>query len=630
MRDQLQYYPTGVRTAAKAWAKFRRPVRHLCDPSAGKGHLIRHAQEGFPGVPDEELPWVAKIADTEVQEGRFRTRVRDYARMKFSGLKEVSAIEIDIQHHSSLKELGAKIIGYDFLQVSSLATVSNLIMNPPFQQGCAHVLHAWDVLYDAELVAIINAETIRNPFSQDRQRLCSLIESHGSVEFLQDEFTDEVERMTSVEIALIYLEKIPGQYLDVDALMGNLKRGDNRYSEIDVDTCNALALPGNFIQDTCFRFEQAVAAARRASEAIAISDHLSAGLGVTLEEMQTKGVGSDFREVSGSIREAANNDFKVRYDDLKKRAWAQILRSTLLTDKLSNQARRKVEASSQEIYNLEFNAANIHGFLSGVAQSLGDIYQEMILMLFDSIIERSSDNAVFYRSWKSNQKHRIGMRLRKTRFILPRFRVGFSNNLDYEDERFLADIDKAFHYLHGGVGEFDGLVQACRKNPLGTGERFSSRYFEFRHYKAGTMHFYPKSEEVMNKLNRFVGRLRNWLPGDMEEANSDFKKQYEKGESFTEEYLAACRKARTSYYDRDNQAYKLLRSVQGKDFGEGTPELDRLEQAIDLIHEKHGLHCGPALTGTTASTAIAYQPQIEEGAPRSTTNEPEQLLLLAA
>ena len=150
-------------------------------------------------------------------------------------------------------------------------------------------------------------------------------------------------------------------------------------------------------------------------------------------------------------------------------------------------------------------------------------------MLFDSIIERSSDNAVFYKSWKSNQKHRIGMRLRKTRFILPRFRVGFSNNLDYEDERFLADIDKAFHYLHGGVGEFDGLVQACRKNPLGTGERFSSRYFEFRHYKAGTMHFYPKSEEVMNKLNRFVGRLRNWLPSDMDDANSDFKKQYEKG-----------------------------------------------------------------------------------------------------
>lgn len=31
----------------------------------------------------------------------------------------------------------------------------------------------------------------------------------------------------SAEIALIYLEKIPGQYLDVDALMGNLKRGSS-------------------------------------------------------------------------------------------------------------------------------------------------------------------------------------------------------------------------------------------------------------------------------------------------------------------------------------------------------------------------------------------------------------------
>ena len=616
-----------MHTAAKAWGKFSRPVRHLCDPSAGKGHLIRHAEEGFPGVADEDLPWVAAIEDEEFQEGRFRTRLRDYARMKFSGLKEVSAIEIDLQHHDALKELGVKIIGYDFLQVSSLATVSHVIMNPPFAQGCAHVLHGWDCLYDAELVAIINAETIRNPFSQDRQRLVSLIERHGSVEFLQDEFTDDVERKTTVEIALIHLEKVPGQYLDVNDLMGNLKRGDSLYREIDAETCSALALPGNFIQDTCFRFEQAVEAARKASEALAIANHLSTGLGVTLEEMQTKGVGNDFREVSGTIREAANTDFKTRYDDLKKRAWGQILRSTLLTDRLSNQARRKVEASSQEIYNLEFTAGNIYGFLHGVAQSLGDIYQEMILMLFDSVIERSSDNAVFYKSWKSNQKHRIGMRLRKTRFILPRFRVSSSGNLDYEDERFLADIDKAFHYLHGGLGEFDGLVQACRKNKLSSGERFTSRYFEFRHYKVGTMHFYPKSAEVMDKLNRFVGKLRNWLPGDMDEANSDFKKQYEKGESFTDEYLAECRKSRTSYYDH-NPSYKLLRLIHGKDADEGTPELDRLEKAMDMVHDKHGLHCGPVLSRNAPVLALEMTPTTSDQ--DMARSQPEQLLLLAA
>ncbi len=621
-----QLFPTGVRTAAKMWAKFKRPVTHVCDPSAGKGHLIRHAKEGFPGVAEEDLPWVAEVEDIEVQEGRFRTRLREYARRKFSDLCEVSVIEIDLQHHASLKELGAKVLGYDFLEVRSLATVSSVIMNPPFAQGCAHVLHAWDCLYDAELVAIINAESIRNPFSQERQRLVKLIEQHGSVEFLQDQFVNEVERKTDVEVALIHLEKTPGKYLDIDALMCNLKRGDNGLAEIDPETCNALALPGNFIQDTCFRFEQAVSAARAASEAMALADHMTNAVGITLDEMQAKGVGNDFREAAGSIRDAANAEFKTRYDNLKKRAWAQILRSTLLTDKLSNQARRKIEASSGAIYEMAFTVANVHGFLVGVLQSMGDIYQDMLLGMFDSIIERSSDNVVFYKSWKSNQKHRIGMRLRKSRFILPRFRMGYGGGLDFEDERFLADLDKCWGYLHGISGDYDGLVQAVRKNRIGTGDRYSSRFFEFRYYKgAQTLHFYPKNAEVMDKMNRFVGKLRNWLPGDMDEANADFKKQYEKGETFTDEYMEAYRQSTATRYGLDRPHHQLLRQLKGLDQDGGTPEIDRLHAAIEGVHQSHALHCGPALGAGLSKQVISVEKSQAE-----CTQQHKQLLLLAA
>lgn len=626
-----QYYPTSARTAAKMWAKFKRPIRHLCDPSAGKGHLIRHAKEGFPGVNDEDLPWLEEVKKADYERPAWAFQSQHYARMKFARLDEVSAVEIDLQHHSSLKELGVKVLGYDFLQVCSLATVSSIIMNPPFSQGCAHVLHAWDCLYDGELVAIINAETIRNPFSKERQRLVKLIEDCGTVEFLQDQFVDEVERKTDVEVALIYLEKTPTKYLDVKELMGNLKHGDNGMSEIDPETCHALALPGNFIQDTCFRFERAVTAARAASEAVALANHLTEAIGITLEEMQAKGVGNDFREAAGSIRDAANADFKVRYDNLKKRAWAQILRSTLLTDKLSNQARRKIEASSGEIYHLEFTPANVHGFLAGVLQSMGDIYQSMLLDMFDTIIERSSDNVVFYKSWKSNQKHRIGMRLRKSRFILPRFRMGYGGNLDYEDERFLADLDKCWGYLHGITGSYDGLVQACRSSDLRTSGRYSSRFFEFRYYKGSqTLHLYPKSAEVMDKMNRFVGKLRNWLPGDMEEANADFQKQYEKGEAFTDEYMERYRKSAHCSYGLDRPHYKLLREVQGRgDDDERCHELDRLEKAIAEVHEQHGLQCGPALASSAPLKAIRASTEVA-GAGGSQTSEPEQLLLLAA
>lgn len=594
-----QYYPTGAHTAARMWAKFKRPVRYLCDPSAGKGNLIRYAKEGFTELTDDQIPWLEEVPDEEVQVGRHRSfRRRDRAREKFSDLLEISAVEINIDHHANLKELDVKVIGYDFLDVSSLATVGSVIMNPPFADGVKHVLHAWDLVYDAEIVAIINAESIKNPYSQDRRRLVELIEKHGTVEFLQSQFASDVERTTEVEVALIYLGKVPGKYLDMDTLLSGLRKGDSLRGEIDPEVCTALALPSNFINDTFYRFEQAVEAARKCSEAEAICNHLSNGLGLTLEDMQAKGVGNDFRESTGSIRNSANDEFRKRYADLKKRAWAQIIRSSLLTKKLSNQARKKIEASSQSIYDLEFSIPNVHGFLAGVIGSMGEIYQDMVCDLFDTIIERSSDNVVFYRSsWKSNQKHRIGVRIRKTRFIIPRFSVSsFSGSLDYESEHFLSDIDKVFGYLHGITEAYDGLVDGFKRNNVLTGHRVATKFFDFRYYKgAGTIHFYPKSEEVVEKINLFVGRLRRWIPGDFTEANQDFKTQYDKGEAFTKDYMDLYKRSARTSYGWDRPALKVLREVKGLDV-DGS-ELDRMEAAIDAVHDVQGLRCGPALAG---------------------------------
>lgn len=623
-----QYYPTGVHTAAKMWNKFKRRVKHICDPSAGKGHLIQHAKNGFKGLPDDQVPWLEVVPDSVLEYGwNQQYRMRDLARSKFSDPQEISVVEIDIQHHASLKELGAVVLGYDFLEIKSLATVGSVIMNPPFAEGAKHVLHAWDVVYDAEIVAIINAQSIKNPHTAERQRLVKLIEKHGSVEFLQDQFVDEVERKTEVEIALIYLEKIPGRYLDMDALLGDLRTGDNLMQDIDPKVCNALALPSNFIQDTYHRFVEAVQAARKASEAMAVADRLTDGLGITLAQMQAEGVGNDFRVTAGSIRESANADFKRRYDDLKKRAWGQIIRSSLLTDRVSNQARKKLEASVNNIYALEFSVSNVHGFMAGVIQSMGDIYQDMVCDLFDTIIERSSDNVVFYKSWKSNQKHRLGVRIRKTRFIIPRFSLSsHSGSLEYESERFLADIDKVFGYLHGVRDSYNGLVNAFRNHPKpSSGERMQSEFFDCRYYAGtGTIHFYPKSEAVVDKINLFVGRMRNWLPGDMEEANDDFKKQFEKGESLTKEYMEHYKKSRRNTYGRDNPSYALLQECKGREVD--PLGLDRMMEAIDTVHAAKGMHIGPAISHNPKVSAIGCDVAKKQN---SWSAKPEQLLLLA-
>ena len=507
------------------------------------------------------------------------------------------AVELDPRHHANLRELGGQVLGYNFMDIQSLATVDQVIMNPPFAEGVRHVLHAWKCVYDAEIVAIVNAETVRNPYSAERQTLVDLIEKHGSVEFLQNQFVgDGVERETGVEIALIYLAKEPVSTFDIDSVVRGLKKGDDiKGLEIDPEISTALAMPENLVGNTYQRFLIAVEAARRAAESNAVAEKASVEMGITLEQMQAKGVGSDFRESAVSVRRAANADFQDRYQELKKKAWAQIIRSAFLTNKLSNQARRKVEAETETIYDLEFSIANVHGFLAGLYDSMGDIYADMVCGLFDTIVGRSTDNVAFYKSWKSNERHRFGMRIRRTRFIIPNFSVSWGASLSYESEQFLADIDKVFGYLHGVSEPYDGLVATFKKENCCGGDRFSTQYFDFRFYKgAKTMHFYPKSQEIVEKLNRFVGARRQWLPNQMNEANADFTKQYDEAEKLTKEYDAAWKvTGQGRWYN--SAVYAATRESQSI---EHHATCQAMSDCIDQVHVRHGLRCGPAIASS--------------------------------
>jgi len=592
----FEYYPTGALTALKMAMKFNRPIEHICDPSAGKGHLLRHLEDGFEGLSDEDFK---PFLDQMIQDGLSERYAYQYARKKWDLTRaEKSAVEIDAAHHADLRAIGCKILGYNFMDVQSLATVSHIIMNPPFSKGAEHVLHAWDCVYNAELVAIVNAQTIKNPFTVERRRLVDLIAKHGSVEFLQDEFVDHVERKTKVEIALIHLEKKPEGLEKLLDFMDGLKSGDNEYKEdqISPEICRAIAIPENFIENTIHHFKASVHAARIASEAKAIADHEAANLGITLQEMQAKGVGNEFRVAEDeSVLKVARDDFKERYRDLKKRAWAQIIRSSLLTDKLSNQARRRLEAEAENIYQLEFTLSNVHGFLLGVVENMGDIYKDMVCGLFDNIMNRSNENVVFYKSWKSNEKHKkLGMRVKRSRFILPRFSSSYGSGIDYESRQFLSDIDKVFGYLDGLTANYDGLVNAFDIQKIENGERYSTRYFDFRFYKrAGTIHFYPKNMEVIERLNRFVGRARNWIPTDWSEVNDDFKKQYDDGERLQELYSKKFSESSLSRYS--NVAFAML----GDPRGDRAAELEKFSEAVEVAQEEVGIYAGARLGHAT-------------------------------
>lgn len=200
---------------------------------------------------------------------------------------------------------------------------------------------------------------------------------------------------------------------------------------------------------------------------------------------------------------------------------------------MSSKARDKLHADFDNITKLEFSEANIRGFLRGLIESRSQINLEMAIDCFDMITKYCSDNRAYYRGWKSNDKHRINAwRIKTTRFILP-VHVSW-DVIDYRSLDKLRDFEKTFLMLDGNrpsaTVSLPEILNHCKDKF--DNQRVATDYFEFRFYRqAGTIHFFPTRPDLIDRLNRLVGRERQWLPSD--EMDNNFWNQYEKAEQVT-------------------------------------------------------------------------------------------------
>lgn len=523
--ENLQFYPTPASLALEAWSMFtEKEITRLLEPSAGRGDLVQ--------------------AYKDRQGSRYG---HPYGRPMF----EWDAVEIEASHHPLLRERGAQVVGYDFLAHTSCAIYSHIIMNPPFAQGARHVLHAWETLYEGEIVAIINAETLRNQCSVERTHLARIVAEHGEVRFIENAFQgDDVYRSAKVEIALVHLTKRAAtQWLNDNLFEGLSKETGSPETESLWQAPHELALPTGFVEETVRNFNIAVDAAKGYAKASALFGHYRARLGKTFESMQNEGKGG-IEGVLAHSGAAVRATYATTYSDLKSAAWAQILRSTHVLSRLSNAARHRVESEFENIKALEFTTANVYGFLAGLVNSAGEIQMGMICDVFDLITRYHSDNTVYFMGWKSNDKHRtVGRRVKRSRFILPSEpHRSYRSSASFETVNMLKDFDRVFAMLDGKAQCVQGLSQLFDGNAsyqaLVRGERLSSDYFDVRYYRRrGTIHFFPRNKEVIERLNRTVGKYRNWIPPADDHANADWHTQYEQAEKFCAEIVDATVKA---------------------------------------------------------------------------------------
>ncbi|APZ42523.1 DUF4942 domain-containing protein [Acidihalobacter ferrooxydans] len=498
--DDLQFYPTPPELAERAWSLFRnRRFERVLEPEAGRGDLIRSMVEKY-----------------------------DYRR-------NVDCLELDIRHHPTLRELRANVLGFDFLSFDKGAQYSHIIMNPPFAEGVQHVLHAWDILWDGEIVAILNAETIRNPFSRERQHLVNLIKEHGSVEFVEGAFSN-AERKTNVEVALIHLEKKAESKELLGTLLSGLRKDSESPGRAEVESHQDLAVPNSSIENAVLVFNAAWTATQELVRAEARAEYYSKLIGPSFEQI----IGEKHDVTKDLSAKQVRRELHNRYDTLKNSAWANILQMTDIQSRMTAQMQSEIQRRFEQIKSLDFTVENIRGFLSGLVENQGEIQVEMLCGVFDEITKYHTGNRAHYRGWKSNDKHRTcGMRIKNTRFILPYFEPSYGNSLKWEAENKLRDFDKAFALLDGNPqAEHFGLLDLfqSRYEELKAGNRLSCDFFDVRYYfGTGTIHFFPGNRKHIDRLNMIVGRHRQWLPPEEERVDKDFWLQYEDAEKFDKE-----------------------------------------------------------------------------------------------
>jgi hypothetical protein len=571
-----QFFPTPPGLAIKMWSKFKnRDFRRVLEGSAGEGDL---AQAG-------------------VQSSRLSMR-RDVT---------IDCIEIDVSKHPILREKGFNVVGLDFLQFTNGSVYSHIILNPSFKDGVNHALRAWDLLWDGEIVVLLNSQTIKNPFSQERQFLVSLIEQHGSVEFIQNAFKgDDVRREADVEVALVYLRKEADTKTDI---IGNLFEELKQDGQTDKGLSAGFnedllpSLPNTAIENLVLTFNAAVRAAREAAFAQAKSNYYTAMMGETLAIRNGEG-GSTRKDGSvGYVQERLVKE----YNELKDRAWASILRSTNVTDHLSSAAQRRLESEFSDIKKLDFTVANIHAFLYGLISSKGAIFEDMCCDVFDSFSRYHSDNAVFYKGYRSNDRHRkAGMRLRTTRFILPGHSTqSYSSSLPWESLRMLGDFDKVFAMLDSRKTPEVSLVDVFNNhfNDLRCGARISSSYFDVRYFAgAGTLHLFARSATLVDRLNRMVGKRRKWLPPENERVSDAFWLQYDKAEKFDKSVREEVKKrsqGKREFGWQGPLSYAFSDHERHGEVEKATLAQEILDEAVMAVLEQNGISTDFRLTNDT-------------------------------
>lgn len=510
-----QFYPTPPSVAREMLKDLDfRMIQTVLEPSAGKGDLIMTMAREY-----SRYGYSRHTLDVDCCE--IDPYLRSILKYNFSEEKRRELIDQDGRWSSdanALESVTARIVHDDFLTYRTYKHYDLILMNPPFATGARHLIRAIEMQKSGGgIVCLLNAETIRNPYTAERKLLVDLLDKYGAeIRFIEDAFSDDAERKADVDVAIVRLHFIPER--EESTIWERMKKAVDE--DIDEQDAELHALvPGDYIEQAITLYRTEVAATMAfVREYKALSPYMSRKLDA-----------KDSFDSAPILTLTVTDDNYVRGFDYQKymrtvrlKYWRALFENKKFVGRLTSELQKQYREQTERMADYEFSAFNIKQIALEMNASLTQGVEKAIIDLFEKLtVEHSwfpecANNRHYYNGWATNKAHKIGKKC-----IIPTY--GMFSSYSWSKETFdvstaykvISDIEKAFNYLDGGrTDDIDLDARLRAANAQGQTRNIECKYFKIDLFKKGTTHikFLPEAMPLVERLNIYASQKKGWLP----------------------------------------------------------------------------------------------------------------------
>lgn len=487
--SDCQFYPTPPEIAGKLLSAVNwNAVETILEPSAGRGDLLEYA-------------------------------------IRRNGCRQdcdIDCVEIDPNLRALLTGKGFRVVHDDFLTYHTCKQYSLILMNPPFADGDKHLLHALELCkHGGQIACILNAETVRNPFTNSRKLLAHELKKRGaSIRFIDKGFNRSA-RKTDVDVALINVS-VPVKNKDT-SIWDDLKKAQEMPLEsMSLNEVAPARQIDRLIREYDLLCEAGIVLMQKYNGIAPRIHNTSKGdYSKPLIEMSVDG-----NHCGNTCRPSDLNRFLRA---ARARYWRELFDLPELREKMTSSMRDKYYGTIEKMKDYEFSDFNIRQIFDQIMGQIVTGVEDAILECFDKLSAEYSynqsienENIHYYNGWKTNKAHFVN-----SKCIIPTygcFARGYKpdkygrwkDTLEGLDVRgcfsVLNDLEKALDYIDCGETVPTSLEQMLKTAAANGMTTVTCKYFSVTFYKKGTCHIKFHSQKIVDKLNIYVGRHRMWLP----------------------------------------------------------------------------------------------------------------------